>query len=184
MPKSSPSESDPVKVRQVDEVSGSPAMHEVLQRPAMKKAQALMRDSLIMRKPDGSFTVADIDEVEAYDYVGDRYKGNFQRRERQPNEWFVQSMRGGRVYCVVVDPLSMSVVRIKTVRVNGRKTPLSGVMKEHFGERDFDGEPLPESQQLLRDGAEVFLTPKAAAEVTLEVRTDAGKVLGTIVTVK
>lgn len=179
-----PSESDPVQVRQVDEVSGSPAMHEVLQRPAMRRAQALMRNSLILRNPDGSFKVADIDEVEAYERVGENFANRFRSKERQPNEWFVAQIQRGHVYCIVVDPEQMSVVRIKTVRVNGRKTPLSSVMKEHFGNRNLDCEPLPESQQLLQNGAPVFLTPKAAAEVTLEVRTDAGKVLGTIVTVK
>lgn len=115
---------------------------ELLSHPLVQESLKLIGQFLVLSTQSGP-VLATIAEIEAYEIVGRNFRKSFCSRERHSGQWFVASIRGGKVFTIVIDPQAMSVLRIKTIQDKGRKRTFSSWMNEHCPDIALDGQVLP-----------------------------------------
>lgn len=117
-----------------------------LKNPESDEAKTLLRSKLMVQAPGSNTTESfDIEKVETWDGCDGKWEKAFDKIDREADSLFLYNMMGNVLVFVVVDPEKKSIVGIKEVKAEGKKSgSISTHLKRILGKDvwDLDGMSL------------------------------------------
>lgn len=170
-------ESAPLVTRVIPQSEIPPDIQELQSHPLIAASRNLIGRVLAIHGETGD-TEAEIVEIEAFSEVGPAFQKRFDSKPRSEGEWFSAPVRQSHVHTVVVDPKAKSVLRIKTVSVNGERTALAKLIKELLPGENLDGQALPSSH--IEKTHAIHLEDRTEDEVLITISTGNKQMLAII----